>query len=196
MVGMVVFSIVTIVQFIVIIKGSERIVEVAAHFSLDAMPGKQISIDADLRAWLIDKAVVKEKRRDIEKESHLFGSFDGAMKFIKEDAIAGIIIIIVNLIGGIAIGMAQLGINISTALHTYTLLTIGDGLVVQTPALLISIIAGLIITCVGGNDKNPGENIIAELFTNDLTILITAIVVCAIGFYPVYRRLSSYFLQG
>lgn len=195
-VGMVVFSIVTIVQFIVITKGSERIAEVAARFSLDAMPGKQMSIDADLRAGLIDEAVVKEKRRDIENESQLFGSFDGAMKFIKGDAIAGIIIIIVNLIGGIAVGMAQLGMNISTALHTYTLLTIGDGLVAQIPALLISISAGLIVTRVGGNDKNLGENIVAELFTNDFTILITAIIVCAIGFLPGFPTIIFLFLAG
>lgn len=195
-VGMVVFSIVTIVQFIVITKGSERIAEVAARFSLDAMPGKQMSIDADLRAGLIDEAVVKEKRRDIENESQLFGSFDGAMKFIKGDAIAGIIIIIVNLIGGIAVGMAQLGMNISTALHTYTLLMIGDGLVAQIPALLISISAGVIVTRVGGNDKNLGENIVAELFTNDFTILITAIIVCAIGFLPGFPTIIFLFLAG
>ncbi len=113
-VGMVVFAIVTIVQFIVITKGSERIAEVAARFSLDAMPGKQMSIDADLRAGVIDEATVKEKRGDLEKESQLFGSFDGAMKFIKGDAIAGIVIIFVNLIGGISVGTAQQGMDVST----------------------------------------------------------------------------------
>ncbi|HDN2512173.1 TPA: EscV/YscV/HrcV family type III secretion system export apparatus protein [Providencia rettgeri] len=183
-VGMVVFAIVTIVQFIVITKGSERIAEVAARFSLDAMPGKQMSIDADLRAGVIDEATVKEKRGDLEKESQLFGSFDGAMKFIKGDAIAGIVIIFVNLIGGISVGTAQQGMDVSTALNTFSLLTIGDGLVAQIPALLISISAGFIVTRVGGNDKNLGENIVAELFANDFTILITACIVFFMGFLP------------
>ncbi|HFD6682487.1 TPA: EscV/YscV/HrcV family type III secretion system export apparatus protein [Providencia alcalifaciens] len=183
-VGMVVFAIVTIVQFIVITKGSERIAEVAARFSLDAMPGKQMSIDADLRAGVIDEATVKIKRGELEKESQLFGSFDGAMKFIKGDAIAGIVIIFVNLIGGISVGTAQQGMDISTALNTFTLLTIGDGLVTQIPALLISISAGFIVTRVGGNDKNLGENIVSELFDNDFTILITALIVLFMGFLP------------
>ncbi|EUD13007.1 EscV/YscV/HrcV family type III secretion system export apparatus protein [Providencia alcalifaciens] len=183
-VGMVVFAIVAIVQFIVITKGSERIAEVAARFSLDAMPGKQMSIDADLRAGVIDEATVKIKRGELEKESQLFGSFDGAMKFIKGDAIAGIVIIFVNLIGGISVGTAQQGMDISTALNTFTLLTIGDGLVAQIPALLISISAGFIVTRVGGNDKNLGENIVSELFDNDFTILITALIVLFMGFLP------------
>lgn len=186
-VGMVVFAIVTIVQFIVITKGSERIAEVAARFSLDAMPGKQMSIDADLRAGVIDEATVKEKRGDLEKESQLFGSFDGAMKFIKGDAIAGIIIIFVNLIGGISVGTAQQGMDVSTALNTFSLLTIGDGLVAQIPALLISISAGFIVTRVGGNDKNLGENIVSELFANDFTILITAFIVLSMGFCLVFQ---------
>nr|WP_245994832.1 FHIPEP family type III secretion protein [Yersinia hibernica] len=195
-VGMVVFSIVTIVQFIVITKGSERIAEVAARFSLDAMPGKQMSIDADLRAGVIDEATVKEKRNEMENESQLYGSFDGAMKFIKGDAIAGIIIIFVNLIGGISVGMAQLGMDMPTALNTFTLLTIGDGLVAQIPALLISISAGFIVTRVGGNDKNLGENIVSELFAKDFTIIITAIIVCAIGFLPGFPTSIFLFLSG
>lgn len=195
-VGMVVFAIVTVVQFIVITKGSERIAEVAARFSLDAMPGKQMSIDADLRAGVIDEAAVKEKRSEMENESQLFGSFDGAMKFIKGDAIAGIIIIFVNLIGGISVGMAQLGMDMSTALNTFTLLTIGDGLVAQIPALLISISAGFIVTRVGGNDKNLGENIVSELFANDFTILITAIIVLMLGFLPGFPTTIFLFLSG
>ena len=195
-VGMVVFAIVTIVQFIVITKGSERIAEVAARFSLDAMPGKQMSIDADLRAGVIDEATVKEKRNDMENESQLYGSFDGAMKFIKGDAIAGIIIIFVNLIGGISVGMAQLGMDMPTALNTFTLLTIGDGLVAQIPALLISISAGFIVTRVGGNDKNLGENIVSELFAKDFTIMITAIIVCSIGFLPGFPTPIFLFLSG
>ncbi len=195
-VGMVVFSIVTIVQFIVITKGSERIAEVAARFSLDAMPGKQMSIDADLRAGVIDEATVKIKRGDLEKESQLFGSFDGAMKFIKGDAIAGIIIIFVNLIGGISVGTAQQGMDVSTALNTFSLLTIGDGLVAQIPALLISISAGFIVTRVGGNDKNLGENIVSELFANDFTILITALIVLFMGFLPGFPTSIFLFLSA
>ncbi|CAG9407034.1 EscV/YscV/HrcV family type III secretion system export apparatus protein [Providencia alcalifaciens] len=195
-VGMVVFAIVTIVQFIVITKGSERIAEVAARFSLDAMPGKQMSIDADLRAGVIDEATVKIKRSDLEKESQLFGSFDGAMKFIKGDAIAGIVIIFVNLIGGISVGTAQQGMDVSTALNTFTLLTIGDGLVAQIPALLISISAGFIVTRVGGNDKNLGENIVSELFDNDFTIMITAFIVLFMGFLPGFPTAIFVFLAA
>ncbi|MTC59650.1 EscV/YscV/HrcV family type III secretion system export apparatus protein [Providencia rustigianii] len=195
-VGMVVFSIVTIVQFIVITKGSERIAEVAARFSLDAMPGKQMSIDADLRAGVIDEATVKIKRGELEKESQLFGSFDGAMKFIKGDAIAGIVIIFVNFIGGISVGTAQQGMDVSTALNTFTLLTIGDGLVAQIPALLISISAGFIVTRVGGNDKNLGENIVSELFDNDFTILITALIVFFMGFLPGFPTTIFLFLSS
>lgn len=195
-VGMVVFAIVTIVQFIVITKGSERIAEVAARFSLDAMPGKQMSIDADLRAGVIDEAAVKIKRGELEKESQLFGSFDGAMKFIKGDAIAGIVIIFVNFIGGISVGTAQQGMDVSTALNTFTLLTIGDGLVAQIPALLISISAGFIVTRVGGNDKNLGENIVSELFDNDFTILITALIVFFMGFLPGFPTTIFLFLSS
>ncbi|MDN0088883.1 EscV/YscV/HrcV family type III secretion system export apparatus protein [Yersinia nurmii] len=183
-VGIVVFAIVTVVQFIVITKGSERIAEVAARFSLDAMPGKQMSIDADARSGIIDNDQVKIRRGDLEQESQLFGSFDGAMKFIKGDAIAGIIIIFVNLVGGISVGVAQMGMDMSTALSSYTLLTIGDGLVAQIPALLISISAGFIVTRVSGNDKNLGENIVSELFYNDFSLLVTAIITCTIGFLP------------
>ncbi|MER5080014.1 EscV/YscV/HrcV family type III secretion system export apparatus protein [Providencia stuartii] len=195
-VGMVVFAIVTIVQFIVITKGSERIAEVAARFSLDAMPGKQMSIDADLRAGVIDESTVKERRGDLEKESQLFGSFDGAMKFIKGDAIAGIVIIFVNLIGGISVGVAQQGMDMSSALNTFSLLTIGDGLVAQIPALLISISAGFIVTRVGGNDKNLGQNIVSELFANNFTILITAFIVLFMGFLPGFPTAIFLFLAS
>ncbi|EKN4207446.1 EscV/YscV/HrcV family type III secretion system export apparatus protein [Yersinia ruckeri] len=195
-VGIVVFAIVTVVQFIVITKGSERIAEVAARFSLDAMPGKQMSIDADARSGIIDNDQVKIRRGELEQESQLFGSFDGAMKFIKGDAIAGIIIIFVNLIGGISVGVAQMGMDMSTALSSYTLLTIGDGLVAQIPALLISISAGFIVTRVGGNDKNLGENIVAELFDNDFSLLVTAIITCAIGFLPGFPTFIFLLLAG
>ncbi|WP_193015536.1 EscV/YscV/HrcV family type III secretion system export apparatus protein [Proteus sp. FME41] len=183
-VGFVVFSIVTIVQFLVITKGSERVAEVAARFSLDGMPGKQMSIDADLKSGIINNEEVKIRRKELGQESQLYGSFDGAMKFIKGDAIAGIVIIFVNLIGGISVGMAQMDLSITQALHTYTLLTIGDGLVAQIPALLISISAGFIVTRVGGENNNLGFSIMNELLAQDFAILVTAILAFVIGFLP------------
>ncbi|ODQ08112.1 MULTISPECIES: EscV/YscV/HrcV family type III secretion system export apparatus protein [Enterobacterales] len=183
-VGFVVFSIVTIVQFLVITKGSERVAEVAARFSLDGMPGKQMSIDADLKSGIINNEEVKIRRKELGQESQLYGSFDGAMKFIKGDAIAGIVIIFVNLIGGISVGMAQMDLSITEALHTYTLLTIGDGLVAQIPALLISISAGFIVTRVGGENSNLGFSIMNELLAQDFALLVTAILAFIIGFLP------------
>ncbi|PXX53981.1 type III secretion protein V [Pseudomonas sp. LAMO17WK12:I10] len=183
-VGFVIFSIVTIVQFIVITKGSERVAEVAARFSLDGMPGKQMSIDGDLKAGAIDAKEARERRSILERESQLYGSFDGAMKFIKGDAIAGIIIIFVNFIGGIAIGVGQLGMNMSTALSTYTLLTIGDGLVAQIPALLIAIGAGFIVTRVNGDDANLGRNMMSQMIGNPFVLGITAILAVAVGILP------------
>lgn len=183
-VGFVVFSIVTIVQFLVITKGSERVAEVAARFSLDGMPGKQMSIDADLKSGIINNEEVKIRRKELGQESQLYGSFDGAMKFIKGDAIAGIVIIFVNLIGGISVGMAQMDLSITQALHTYTLLTIGDGLVAQIPALLISISAGFIVTRVGGENNNLGFSIMNELLAQDFALLVTAILAFTIGFLP------------
>lgn len=183
-VGFVVFSIVTIVQFLVITKGSERVAEVAARFSLDGMPGKQMSIDADLKSGIINNEEVKIRRKELGQESQLYGSFDGAMKFIKGDAIAGIVIIFVNLIGGISVGMAQMDLSITQALHTYTLLTIGDGLVAQIPALLISISAGFIVTRVGDENNNLGFSIMNELLAQDFALLVTAILAFVIGFLP------------
>ncbi|EDT05165.1 type III secretion protein, HrcV family [Burkholderia ambifaria IOP40-10] len=183
-VGFVVFAIVTIVQFIVITKGAERVAEVAGRFSLDAMPGKQMSIDADLKAGIIDNDGVQKRRRELERESQLYGSFDGAMKFIKGDAIAGIVVIFVNLIGGISVGVAQHGMTMSQALTTYTILTIGDGLVGQIPALLIAISAGLVVTRVGGTEKNLGQGIVGELFSNPFALLVTAVVALSIGLLP------------
>lgn len=183
-VGFVIFLIITVVQFIVITKGSERVAEVAARFSLDGMPGKQMSIDADLRAGIIDSKAAQEKRTIVEKESQLYGSFDGAMKFIKGDAIAGIIIIFVNFIGGISIGMVSKGTTFSDALHVYTILTIGDGLVAQIPALLISISAGFVVTRVSGEGNNLGHSIVTQLFNKSFVILVTAVLVLAMGMLP------------
>jgi type III secretion protein V len=189
-VGFVIFSIVTIVQFIVITKGSERVAEVAARFSLDGMPGKQMSIDGDLKAGAITAEEAKEKRSVLERESQLYGSFDGAMKFIKGDAIAGIIIIFVNFIAGMAIGVGQMGMDMSTALSTYTLLTIGDGLVAQIPALLIAIGAGFIVTRVNGDDSNLGRNMLAQMLGNPFVLGVTALLAVGVGLLPGFPLLT------
>lgn len=183
-VGFVIFAIVTIVQFIVITKGSERVAEVAARFSLDGMPGKQMSIDGDLKAGVIDAKEARERRSTLERESQLYGSFDGAMKFIKGDAIAGIIIIFVNFLGGIAIGVGQLGMDMSEALSTYTLLTIGDGLVAQIPALLIAIGAGFIVTRVNGDEANLGRNMMTQLLGHPFVLGITAVLAIGVAMLP------------
>jgi len=183
-VGAVIFAIITLVQFIVITKGSERIGEVVARFSLDGMPGKQMSIDADLRAEAITSEDAQRRRRDVERESQLYGSYDGAMKFVKGDAIAGIVIVFVNLFGGIAVGMLQHGMPFGEALNTFTLLTIGDGLVAQIPALLICISAGFIVTRVSGEDNNLGASILGELFNSHVVLAIGAILVLLMGFLP------------
>ncbi|CAO96952.1 Type III secretion apparatus [Erwinia tasmaniensis Et1/99] len=184
-VGLVIFFIVTIVQFVVITKGSERIAEVAARFSLDAMPGKQMSIDADLKAGLIDENEVRQRRRELEAESQLYGALDGAMKFIKGDAIAGIIIISVNLVGGLAIGVAQNGMDVHHALSVYSSLTIGEALVAQIPALLISISGGLIVTRVNNNENiNLGAKILQDIFNNKSNLIIAAILSMSLGLLP------------
>lgn len=155
-VGLVIFLIITIVQFLVITKGSERVAEVSARFSLDAMPGKQMSIDGDMRAGVIDVHEARERRSIIEKESQMYGSMDGAMKFVKGDAIAGLVIIFVNILGGVTIGVTQKGMSAADALQLFSVLTIGDGLVSQIPALLIAITAGMIVTRVD-NNENPSD---------------------------------------
>ncbi|EDY5736407.1 EscV/YscV/HrcV family type III secretion system export apparatus protein [Salmonella enterica] len=183
-VGFVVFAIVTTVQFIVITKGSERVAEVTARFSLDGMPGKQMSIDADLRAGIIDADTAKQNRSVLEKESQLYGSFDGAMKFIKGDAIANIVIIFVNIIGGLSVGIGQQDMDFSSALSVYTILTIGDGLVSQIPALLIAISAGFIVTRVSGENDNMGKSIISQLLRNPFVLVVTCILALCIGLLP------------
>lgn len=145
-VGLVVFLIITVVQFIVVSKGAERVAEVAARFSLDAMPGKQLSIDSDLRSGLLSKDEAREKRRVVEQESRLYGSLDGAMKFVKGDAIASVVIVIINLLGGFAVGMFWHGMSMGEAISTFSVLTIGDGLVAQIPAFFCALAAGLLVT--------------------------------------------------
>ena len=148
-IGLIVFAILVIVNFVVITKGSGRIAEVAARFSLDAMPGKQMAIDADLSAGLIDEATARARRRTLEEESAFFGAMDGAAKFVRGDAIAGLLITAINLLGGLLIGVAQMGLSLAEAARTYALLTVGDGLVSQIPALFVSMAAGLLVTKAG-----------------------------------------------
>ncbi|MBT2869664.1 EscV/YscV/HrcV family type III secretion system export apparatus protein [Chromobacterium violaceum] len=152
-VGLIVFAIITVVQFIVITKGAERVAEVSARFSLDAMPGKQMSIDGDMRAGIIDAAQARQQRLLVQKESQLYGAMDGAMKFVKGDAIASIIVILVNIFGGIAVGVFMHEMGAGEAAATYAILSVGDGLIAQIPALLISIAAGIIVTRVPGETR-------------------------------------------
>ena len=184
-VGMVIFLILTIVQFIVVTKGAERVAEVSARFSLDAMPGKQLSIDSDMRAGLIDIEEARKRRFMLEKESQLFGSMDGAMKFVKGDAIAGIIIVAVNLLGGITIGIVQRGLSASEAAHTYSILTIGDGLIGQIPALFIAITAGVIVTRVTGeNSRDLGSDIIGQITHQPKALMVASCLLLAFGLVP------------
>lgn len=185
-VGMVVFLIITVVQFIVIAKGAERVAEVAARFTLDAMPGKQLSIDSDLRAGLIDKDEARRKRRLLETESQLHGSLDGAMKFVKGDAIAGIVIILINLLGGLAIGVLQRGMPLAEATRVYSILTIGDGLVSQIPAILATIAAGLVVTRTTGeiDDRHLGDAITRQVSGQPRVILITGILALLMTLVP------------
>jgi type III secretion protein V len=172
-VGLVVFLIITVVQFIVIAKGAERVAEVAARFTLDAMPGKQLSIDSDLRSGLIDKDEARRKRRELEQESKLHGSLDGAMKFVKGDAIAGIVIIIINLLGGLAVGVLQQGMDMGSAMVKYSILTIGDGMVSQIPALLGAMSAGLIVTRTADEDhRHLGDAIRQQLVAKPRVLLV------------------------
>jgi type III secretion protein V len=185
-VGIVVFLIITVVQFIVIAKGAERVAEVSARFTLDAMPGKQLSIDSDLRSGLIDKDDARRRRRHLEVESQLHGALDGAMKFVKGDAIAGIVIIIINILGGLAIGVLQRDMPLDDALHTYSILTIGDGLVSQIPALLSAISAGLIVTRTVGEeqDSHLGASIGREVGGYPRVILTGGVLALLLALVP------------
>jgi type III secretion protein V len=196
-VGLVVFLILTIVNFLVITKGSERVAEVSARFSLDSMPGKQMSIDSDMRAGQIDLNEAKRRRNKLEKESQLYGAMDGAMKFVKGDAIAGLIIIAINLIGGITIGTMQHGMSASEALERYSLLTVGDGLVTQIPALFISITAGFIVTRVSSEEnKDLGTDIVAQLMNEPKALMITAGILGIFAFVPGFPPLVFAVLSG
>ncbi len=184
-VGAVIFLIITIVQFMVITKGAERVAEVSARFSLDAMPGKQMSIDGDMRAGVIDIDEARRRRENVQKESQLFGSMDGAMKFVKGDAIAGLIITVVNIVGGITIGTTQHGMTAGEAVRTYSILTIGDGLVQQIPGLLIAITAGVIVTRVTTEDStNMGADISRQILAQPKAVMIAGAMMFLFGIVP------------
>ncbi|MDU8617488.1 type III secretion system export apparatus subunit SctV [Pseudomonas syringae] len=185
-VGLVVFLIITVAQFVVITKGAERVAEVAARFTLDAMPGKQMSIDNDLRNGDIDQAEARRRRSRLERESQMFGAMDGAMKFVKGDAIAGLVILFVNLLGGMMIGMVQRGMPFAEAAHTYSLLTVGDGLIAQIPALLISVAAGTVVTRVNsdGEERDLGTEIVRQLGASHRALGLTALILLGVGLLP------------
>lgn len=181
-VGFVIFLILVVVQFIVITKGSERVAEVAARFTLDAMPGKQMSIDADLNAGLISESEARQRRQLIAREADFYGAMDGAAKFVKGDAIAGIIILVIDLLGGLAIGMFQKGMDLTGALSRYALLTVGDGLVNQIPALLISTATGIVVTR-GASENNLGADFTRQLFSQYRVLVTAGVAVAAFGLF-------------
>ncbi|MBI1247965.1 EscV/YscV/HrcV family type III secretion system export apparatus protein [bacterium] len=188
-VGVVIFLIITIVQFLVIAKGSERVAEVAARFTLDAMPGKQMSIDADMRAGVIDIEQAKERRSAVEKENQLYGAMDGAMKFVKGDAIAGLIITAINILAGITVGILQKDMTAAKALQTYSLLTIGDGLVSQIPALLISITAGIIVTRVSTEESTAlGSDIGTQILAQPKALMIGGVLLLLFALIPGFPK--------
>ena len=185
-VGAVVFLIITLIQFLVVAKGSERVAEVGARFTLDAMPGKQMSIDAELRAGALSQDQARQKRAALQRESQFYGAMDGAMKFVKGDAIAGIVITVINILGGLAIGVAMKDMSAGEALQTYGLLTIGDGLVSQIPALLISTSAGLVVTRVASEHEQAslGGDVAKQIFGNPRALRIGAVFLVALGAVP------------
>lgn len=183
-VGLVVFAILVIINFVVVTKGAGRVSEVSARFTLDAMPGKQMAIDADLNAGLIDQDEARVRRDEVAQEADFYGAMDGASKFVRGDAVAGILILFINIIGGLAIGMLQHDLDLSTALRFYALLTIGDGLVAQIPSLLLSTSAAIIVTRVASSKQDMGGQIVSQLFTNPKALIITAVVLGMMGIIP------------
>jgi flagellar biosynthesis protein FlhA len=183
-VGLVVFTILVIVNFVVVTKGAGRVAEVGARFTLDAMPGKQMAIDADLNSGLITQDQARERRAEVAMEADFYGSMDGASKFVRGDAIAGIIILFVNIIGGLSIGMLQHGLTFADAGEKYVLLTIGDGLVAQIPSLLLSTASALVVTKVGATSQNIGQQVSAQLFDNPKALIITSGIMGALGLIP------------
>jgi flagellar biosynthesis protein FlhA len=182
-VGLIVFAILVVINFIVVTKGAERIAEVGARFTLDAMPGKQMAVDADLNAGLINEAEAKRRRAELSDEADFFGSMDGASKFVRGDAVAGMLILAINIVGGFIIGVAQHGLSAGQAADSYILLAVGDALVAQVPALLISVAAAMVVSRVG-TDKDIGSQIGKQVFGSAKSIAITAGVIGALGLIP------------
>jgi flagellar biosynthesis protein FlhA len=182
-VGLIVFLVLVVINFIVITKGAERIAEVSARFTLDAMPGKQMAVDADLNAGLIDDKEAKRRRAEVAEEAEFFGSMDGASKFVRGDAIAAILILVINIVGGFAIGMLQHGLSAGQAADTYILLAVGDALVAQIPGLLISVAAAMVVSRVG-KDKDIGKQIVAQMFDSPRALGITAGILALLGLVP------------
>ncbi len=193
-IGIIVFSILVIINFMVITKGSTRVAEVAARFTLDAMPGKQMAIDADLNAGLIDEKTARVRREEIIQEASFYGAMDGSSKFVKGDAVAGIIITIINIIGGFLIGAFQYNLDIATSAKTYTILTIGDGLVSQLPALITSTATGIIITRANKEDQNFAEGSIKQLFGDYKTLFIVGLILILFALVPGLPTLSLAFV--
>ena len=188
-VGLIIFIILVIIQFVVITKGAERVAEVAARFTLDAMPGKQMSIDADLSSGLITEEDARLRRRAIEQEADFYGAMDGASKFVKGDAIAGLIITAINLLGGFAVGMLQHGLPAAEAWHKYALLTVGDGLVSQLPALIISTATGIIVTR-SASRENLGADVIGQVLSTPKVLSITGGALLALALVPGFPKPS------
>ncbi|MBZ0267736.1 flagellar biosynthesis protein FlhA [bacterium] len=182
-IGLVIFVILVVIQFIVITKGAGRVAEVGARFTLDAMPGKQMAIDADLNAGLIDEQEARERREKISSEADFYGAMDGASKFVRGDAIAGIVITLINILGGFVIGVAQRGMSFVDAINTYTLLTVGDGLVSQIPALIVSIAAGILVTRAAG-DTDLGGDLVKQVFLRPQAVLVASGMLVVLGLVP------------
>src|SRR5574337_937645 len=194
-VGLVVFTILTIINFVVVTKGATRVSEVTARFTLDSMPGKQMAIDADLNAGLLTQDQARDRRREVREESDFYGSMDGASKFVRGDAVAGILILIVNIVGGFTVGVLQHGLSAGEAAHTYTLLTIGDGLVAQIPALLLSIATAVIVTRVSGS-QDMGKQVLKQVFGQPRTLAVTAGVLGVMGVIPGMPNVAFLLLAG
>ncbi len=182
-VGLVIFGILVIINFVVVTKGAGRVSEVTARFTLDAMPGKQMAIDADLNAGIIDQEAAKLRRQEIAEEADFYGSMDGASKFVRGDAVAGILILFINIVGGLIIGTAQHDLALSAAVHNYTLLTIGDGLVAQIPSLLLSTAVAIIVTRMS-RSQDMGSQMFAQVFADHRTLIVTAAVLTVLGLVP------------
>lgn len=195
-VGLVVFLILVVINFVVVTKGAGRVAEVGARFTLDAMPGKQMAIDADLNSGLITQDQARERRAEVAAEADFYGSMDGASKFVRGDAVAGIIILFVNIIGGLAIGVGQHGMSFAEAGEIYVLLTIGDGLVAQIPSLLLSSASAIVVTRVKGGTEDIGQQISAQLFENSKALYITAGVMGTLGIIPGMPNLVFILLAG